>query len=122
MVALGHHVHAQDLLEPVLLPKPPEPDHLEPAPEEEDTDTEVKSTPEESDDEVVTEKVKYNSPEPGPPIAGINPSGNLKIQNEHKRKRTISARSAPNPATKVQGNSEAPVDVAPDEEEAPAGQ
>ena len=72
MVALGHHVHAQDLLEPVLLPKPPEPDHLEPAPEEEDTDTEVKSTPEESDDEVVTEKVKYNSPEPGPPIAGIS--------------------------------------------------
>ena len=83
MVALSHHVHAQDLLEPVLLPKPPEPDHLEPAPEEEDTDTEVKSTPEESDDEVVTEKVKYNSPEPGPPIAGINPSANLKPQDEH---------------------------------------
>ena len=40
VVALGHHVHAQDLLEPVLLPKPLEPDHLEPAPEEEDTDTE----------------------------------------------------------------------------------
>merc|ERR1711990_208867 len=60
-----------DLLEPVLLPKPPEPDHLEPAPEEENTDTEVESTPEEPDDEVVTEKVKYNSPEPGPPIAGI---------------------------------------------------
>ena len=67
------HVLLQDHLEPDL-PAAAEPDHLELAPEEEGTDTEVEPKSEENDEPLVTEIINKTATKPRPVVAEINPS------------------------------------------------
>ena len=78
--ALGHHVPAQDLLEPVLLATT-ESDQLEAAPEEEDGDSEVKSKPEETDDDHVTKIVNKTAAETLDPILKPVASSSLLVES-----------------------------------------
>ena len=68
--ALGHHVLTQDHLEPDL-PAAAELDHLALVPEEEGTDTEVKSKSEETDEQSVTEIVNKTATKPRPAVAEL---------------------------------------------------
>ena len=81
--ALGHHVLTQDLLEPVFLATT-ESDQLEAAPEEEEGDTEVKSKPEEDDEDNVPEIVNKTAAKTLDPNLKPIRQGTEGNQDEHR--------------------------------------